>query len=107
MATDPTKKDQIMKIIHKKAFTMMELIFVIVIIGILAAIAIPKLSATRDAAEISKIVANTKIFHQKIQQNMSKNYKIASIVIEYVVLWHNSDNGDDLKHPLCKIVLKK
>lgn len=34
----------------KKAFTMIELIFVIVILGVLSAIAIPKLSATRDDA---------------------------------------------------------
>jgi general secretion pathway protein G len=39
---------------------MIELIFVIVIIGILAAVAIPKLSATRDDAKISSIVANTR-----------------------------------------------
>ena len=38
----------------KKAFTMIELIFVIVILGILAAVAIPKLNATRDDAELSK-----------------------------------------------------
>ena len=37
----------------KKAFTMVELIFVIVIIGILAAVAIPKLAATRNDAEAS------------------------------------------------------
>ena len=37
----------------KKAFTMIELIFVIVIIGILASLAIPKLAANRVDAEAS------------------------------------------------------
>ena len=36
----------------KKAFTMIELIFVIVILGILASVAIPKLAATRDDADV-------------------------------------------------------
>ena len=36
----------------KKAFTVIELIFVIVILGILAAIAIPKLATTRDDAVV-------------------------------------------------------
>jgi prepilin-type N-terminal cleavage/methylation domain-containing protein len=43
---------------NKSAFTMIELIFVIVILGILAAVAIPKLAATRDDAKISKLAAN-------------------------------------------------
>ena len=38
----------------KNAFTMIELVFVIVILGILASVAIPKLSATRTDAQISK-----------------------------------------------------
>ena len=39
----------------KPAFSMIELVFVIVIIGVLAVVAIPKLSATRDDAVVSKV----------------------------------------------------
>ena len=42
----------------KKAFTMIELIFVIVILGILASVAIPRLAGTRTDAEIATTVAN-------------------------------------------------
>ena len=42
----------------KKAFTMIEMIFVIVVLGILASIAIPKLAATRTDAQITKGIAD-------------------------------------------------
>ncbi|MDD2828573.1 MAG: prepilin-type N-terminal cleavage/methylation domain-containing protein [Sulfuricurvum sp.] len=40
--------------IRRTAFTMIELVFVIVVLGILAAIAVPRLAATRDDAMIAK-----------------------------------------------------
>ncbi|MDF1876591.1 prepilin-type N-terminal cleavage/methylation domain-containing protein [Sulfurimonas sp. SAG-AH-194-L11] len=42
----------------QKAFTMIELIFVIIILGVLAAIAIPKFSATRDDAKMSGMMTS-------------------------------------------------
>ncbi|WP_321240004.1 type II secretion system protein [Campylobacter sp.] len=42
----------------KKGFTMIELIFVIVILGILASVAIPRLAGTREDAEISAAIGN-------------------------------------------------
>ncbi len=50
----------------KKAFTMIELIFVIVILGILASVAISKLSATRDDAKIASMAQQIKVSMSEI-----------------------------------------
>ena len=52
---------------QRKAFTMVEIIFVIVILGVLTAIAIPKLSATRDDAQVTACTQDIRIFMRDIQ----------------------------------------
>jgi general secretion pathway protein G len=57
----------------KKAFTMMELIFVIVVIGILASIALPKLWVTRDDAAIAKLRSDVASIRSSISTKYGKN----------------------------------
>ena len=45
----------------RNGFTMVELIFVIVIIGVLATVVIPKLAASRDDAKSSTLAANIRM----------------------------------------------
>jgi len=56
----------------RKAFTMIELVFVIVVIGILSAIAIPKFAATRDDAVLVKGKSQVSAIRSGIAMQKSK-----------------------------------
>ena len=57
---------------NRKAFSMIELVFVIVIIGILSAVAIPKLAVTRDDATITKAIATVASVRSAISTERQK-----------------------------------
>lgn len=62
----------------RQAFTMVELIFVIVILGILAAIAIPRLNATRDDAKVSAMAQKISIGATEIAAYATANGTLLS-----------------------------
>ena len=57
-----------------KGFTLIELLIVVVIIGILAAIAIPKFSATREKAFVSAMKSDLKNLASQQEIYYADNY---------------------------------
>jgi general secretion pathway protein G len=84
----------------KKAFTMIELIFVIVILGILAAVAIPKLAATRDDAYTAKLASNIMTGAGEIASYAMSNAQISSdMTVMSNALTSLSASGDAVLSP--------
>ena len=60
-----------MKTSHQKAFTQIELIFVMLVVGILAAVSIPKLASSRDDANGAKCTQEAQQLLTEITQRYS------------------------------------
>jgi type IV pilus assembly protein PilA len=67
---------------NRKGFTLIELLIVVVIIGILAAIAIPKFAATKDKAKLASVktdVRNTETAEEAYFSDFSTYGTFASL----------------------------
>ena len=81
----------------KNGFTMIELIFVIIIIGILSAVAIPKMMATRDDAQITKVRSDISTIRSAIINLRNKNMlKGDSSYPEYLDDAEKNKEGEEL-----------
>ena len=65
-----------------KGFTLIELLIVVVIIGILAAIAIPKFSATREKAFVSSMKSDLKNMATQQEIYYADNYEYATTLAD-------------------------
>jgi len=103
------------KILNRKAFTMVELVFVIVIIGILTAIAVPKLVATRDDAIITKAVSTVSAVRSAMATERQKRIlrgdftaitavdgtvTPTAVGVDIFDFFDNADNDEVLEYPL-------
>ena len=90
----------------KKAFTIVELVFVIVIIGILSAVALPRLMATRDDAKIAVSLSNIGTIMNELtiyysvnahfEENLSKMVSVRDV--NYTVGWDTATQSGTMTY---------
>jgi prepilin-type N-terminal cleavage/methylation domain-containing protein len=75
---------------NRKGFTLIELLIVVVIIGILAAIAIPKFATTKDKAKLASVKTDIRNF-MTAQESYFDDFSLygapADVVAKYAFVW--------------------
>ena len=87
---------------QRKAFTQIELIFVMLVVGILAVVAIPRLAASRDDANAAKCTQEVQQLLSEISQNYTvQGYRTFSTsgIEEMTNLNIGVDEGDGVSSP--------
>jgi prepilin-type N-terminal cleavage/methylation domain-containing protein len=83
---------------NSKGFTLIELMIVVVIIGILAAIAIPKFGAASDRAKEKEADGILKQVYTLQSAHIAQHGTAATTVAELVRVGFQAPTNDELKH---------
>ena len=89
------------KVKSKKAFSLIELIFVIAVLGIIAAVAVPKLLDTRSSAIVSTVKQDISTISTAIQSHYMIKGEIAKITDSVNVntkTWNVEDKNVEFIH---------
>ncbi len=82
------QKKELLQKKRQAGFTLVELMIVVAIIGILAAIAMPQFSKATEKAEAAQVMANTRILSQAAQMyylDTSKEEDVHSITVSQLI----------------------
>ena len=79
---------------NRKGFTLIELLIVVVIIGILAAIAIPKFAATKDKAKLASVKTDLRNIMTAEEAYFSDNATYASAAVLLGAKFINFSTGN-------------